>query len=54
MEGFALADCHDVFGDSLERVVSWKAGPDVSQLAGKPVRLRIVLRDADLYAIRFR
>jgi len=54
IEGFALTDCHDVFGDSLERVVSWKAGPDVSQLAGKPVRLRIVLRDADLYAIRFR
>ena len=26
---------------------------DVSSLAGKPVRLRIVLREADLYALQF-
>ena len=43
-----------VFGDDLDRQVSWKAGPDVSKLAGKPVRLRFVLKDADLYSMRFR
>ena len=26
----------------------------MSSLAGKPVRLRFVMRDADLYAVRFR
>ena len=31
----------------------WKQGPDVGALAGKPVRLRFVLKDADLYSLRF-
>jgi transposase len=51
--GFALEDCPVIFGDDLERTVTWKAGPDVSKLAGQPVRLRFVLQDADLFAFRF-
>ncbi len=54
LEGFALADCPPVFGDAIDRVVSWKNGADIRQLAGKPVRLRWVLKDADLYAFQFR
>ena len=54
VEGFALADCPDIFGDSLGRTVSWTGGPDVGHLAGKPVRLRLVLGDADLYSFQFR
>lgn len=53
IKGFALADCPEIFGDELQRVVSWKGGSDVSQLAGKPARLRFVMKDADLYSIRF-
>ena len=53
MAGFALADCPEIYGDKLEKVVSWKRGPDVKQFAGQPVRLRFVLKDADLYSIRF-
>lgn len=52
--GYALADCPEIFGDHLERVVGWKGGADVSKLAGKSVRLRFVMKDADLYSIRFR
>ncbi len=52
--GFALVDCPEIFGDQLERSVAWKSGEDVSMLVGKPVRLRFVLQDADLYSIRFR
>ncbi|NOX53996.1 MAG: twin-arginine translocation signal domain-containing protein [Planctomycetes bacterium] len=51
--GFALDDCNVVFGDELERTVTWKSGSDLSRLAGQPVRLRFVLRDADLYSFRF-
>ena len=54
VNGFALTDCPEIFGDELERVVAWKGGSDVSKLAGKPVRLRFVIKDADLYSIRFR
>ncbi len=52
--GYALADCPEIYGDTIDQVVSWKVGPDVSALAGKPVRLRFVLKDADLYSLRFR
>jgi hypothetical protein len=53
LPGFALSDCEDHFGDSIMRTVVWKSGTDVSSLAGKTVRLRIVLKDADLYSIKF-
>ena len=31
----------------------WKGTSDVSQLVGKPIRLRFVMKDADLYSFRF-
>jgi hypothetical protein len=52
--GFSLADAREIIGDQIERVVSWKGGSDVSALAGKPVRLRFVLKDADVFSFRFR
>ena len=53
IEGFALKDCPEIIGDRLEHTVSWKQGVDVSALAGKPVRLRFVLKDADLFSLQF-
>jgi hypothetical protein len=53
LPGFALADCDEIFGDTLERTVSWKGQSDVSSLAGKPVSLRLVLSDADVYSLKF-
>ena len=54
MPGYALDDCFPVFGDSLERMLVWKNGRDLSPLEGKPVRLRFVLKDADLYSFQFK
>lgn len=51
--GYALDDCPAVIGDEIRHVLAWKSGADVSSLAGKPVRLRFVIRDADLYSFRF-
>jgi hypothetical protein len=51
--GFALDDCSEVFGDAIDRTVKWKGGDDLNELAGKPVRMRFVLKDADLYSFRF-
>ncbi len=53
LPGFALDDCSPVFGDTIERTVTWKNGGNVRSLSGRPVRLRFALRDADLYAFRF-
>lgn len=53
ISGFTLADCQEQIGNELDRVVAWKAGSDVSSLAGQTVRLRIALQDADLFSLQF-
>ncbi|MCL4193581.1 MAG: hypothetical protein KJZ87_17725, partial [Thermoguttaceae bacterium] len=51
--GFTLAECNELNTDDLARVVTWNNRHDVSSLAGKPVRLRFRLKDADLFALQF-
>jgi hypothetical protein len=53
IEGFSLADCTPFRGDEIAHRVSWQAGSDLSAWSGKPVRLRIELKDADLFSLRF-
>ena len=52
--GFALDDAVELFGDEIDREVTWKSGSELSALAGTPVRLRFVMSDADLYSLQFR
>ena len=54
MPGFDLESCQELIGNQIERSVRWEQGNDVGQLAGKTIRLRVVLHDADLYSLRFR
>ena len=51
--GFALEDSPSFYGDEIDHIVRWNSGSSVGVLAGKPVRLRFVMRDADLYSFRF-
>jgi hypothetical protein len=51
--GYSLEDCPEFIGNDISRIVSWRNGASVSALAEQPVRLRFVMRDADLYAFRF-
>ena len=53
IDGFTLDDADETFGDELDRTVTWKGSPDVSSLAGRVIRLRVTLSDADLYAFKF-
>jgi hypothetical protein len=53
LPGYTLADCQAISYDDIDRVIAWKGGSDVAALAGKPVRLRWVLRDADVFSFRF-
>ena len=53
LPGYALADCLPIYCDDIARTVVWQAGPDVSSLSGQPVRLRVSLKDADLFSCRF-
>ena len=54
IEGYALDDCPEMYGDTIEQTVAWTSGADVSGIAGQPVRVRFTLNDADLYALRFK
>ncbi len=51
--GFTRAACDTLFGDTLGRTVTWGGRSDVSALAGRPVRLRFVMSEADLYSLKF-
>jgi len=52
--GFRLEECDEVFGDTVERRISWKNNYNVSSLQGLPVRLKFVMKDADLYSFIFK
>ena len=52
--GFSLSECREIIGDEIERLVRWEGRQDLSRLSGKPIRLRFVMKDADLYSMRFR
>ena len=51
--GFALEDCEEVGGNFIDQAVYFKGDPDVSGLAGKPVRLYFKLTRAKLFAFQF-
>ncbi len=50
--GFTLADCRELIGNQIERAVTF-ASDDLGRLGGQTVRLRFVMKDADMYSMRF-
>lgn len=52
--GFSAEDCAEIYGDEIGRVVRWTGDPDLGALAGRVVKLRFVMADADLFSFRFR
>jgi hypothetical protein len=53
LPGFGLTEMSPLFGDELEASVRWKSDGALPSLEGKPIRLRFVLKDADIFALRF-
>jgi len=53
LPGYATTDCVDIMTNSVAYTVAWNGNPDVSALAGKPVRLRFEMRAAKLYTFQF-
>jgi hypothetical protein len=51
--GFNLADCETAVGDTTAGGVSWHGDPDLEAWAGKPVRLRSVMTECDVYSFKF-
>ena len=49
-----LEDADEMIGDSIERTVTWKGNSNLQSLSRTTVKLRFVMKDADLYSIRFK
>lgn len=54
LAGYTLAECDEIRCDDVGRVVTWQGTAQLTGLAGRIVRVRFQMRDADLYAFRFR
>ncbi|KAA3610698.1 MAG: hypothetical protein DWQ05_21915 [Calditrichaeota bacterium] len=54
ISGFELAKSQEIIGNEIERAVYWNASSDLSDLAGKVIRLRFVLKDADVFSLQFK
>ena len=54
IKGFALEDTDAITTTGTNQRVSWKGKNDLSELEGRPVRVRISFKNAKLYAFQFR
>jgi hypothetical protein len=53
LPGYTAADMSPLYGDELEATAQWKRGADLAAMRGQTIRLRFMLKDADLFALRF-
>lgn len=51
--GFGLAQCDQIEGNSVRKVVHWKGQSDLGSLRGKEVRLGFSMRAMKLFSFRF-
>lgn len=51
--GYSFNDCQEIIGNEINRMVTWNGKQDVSVLQGKMIRMKIYLKDADLFAFKF-
>ena len=52
IEGMTRKECH-LTGDAISQNVSWTSGKTLGKSSGTPVRIRFVLKDAELFAFQF-
>ena len=51
--GLALNDCDNIIGDEISRLVTWNRVSDLTALRDQHCRLRFVMKDADIYSMKF-
>jgi hypothetical protein len=54
LEGFSLEKCDPIQGNHVAHDVTWQGESDASSLAGKPIKLHVRMRSANLYSFQFR
>jgi hypothetical protein len=52
LPGFGEADAPKICGDLIDADIKWKSGRSIKELGNKKLRIKFVLRDADIYSFR--
>ncbi len=52
--GFSMDDSQTIIGNEISRIVEWNGNSDISDLSGKTIKMKVYLKDADLFAIQFK
>ncbi len=53
ISGYSLQDAKELIGNYIEHPAAWRNGTDVSPLSSRPIRLKFVMKDANLYSLQF-
>jgi len=53
IKGYMLDDATALYGNSVRLPVTWGQNDSVAALAGKPIKIRFLMRDCKLYAFQF-
>jgi hypothetical protein len=53
VENFTFSDSDEIFGDEIDKIVTWKGKYSVSNLKDKTIRLKFKMKDANLYSLKF-
>ncbi len=51
--GFSRVDCDPIEEDSTSKKVTWRGNPVLDRLLGVPIVMKVFLRDATIYSMRF-
>jgi hypothetical protein len=54
IKGYELENSSELIGNEIEKAVTWNGVSDLGNLMDQPVKVRIVMKDADLYSLRFK
>ena len=52
-DGFSSEDCDIIYGDSIDRRVTWNNDQHVCPMEKRPVIIRFYMKEADLYSLKF-
>lgn len=52
--GYSMDDSQTIIGNEISRIVEWNGNSDISDLSGKTIKMKVYLKDADLFAIQFK
>jgi hypothetical protein len=49
--GFGALDAEKITGDKIDAKVKWKSGKTIKELGNKKVRIKFIVKDADIYSL---